>query len=330
MNLVCIRRMTKRLSHTMRVLFLYRLVSRLLFTMLVVTVSACTQIATPIRLGPNAAISQPARTETLTLLTLNLAHGRKDSFNQLLVSGNNTRSNLDEIAVLLRKQDADIVALQEADGPSMWSGYFDHVGYLAGAAGYPWDIRSDHVIGELINYGTGLLSRVAFQEVISHDFPKSPPTLRKGFTLGQIQWQPDSRRPPVAVDILSVHLDFSRKRVREQQISDILGVLESRAYPVIILGDFNSDWLATDSVIRRLSECGRTRVFEPFSKDLGTYKSGKHRLDWVLLSADLEFRRYEVLPDIISDHEAVVVEVGYTGGNLNDTNAANKLPVSCH
>ena len=293
--------------------------SGLLLTILVIAVSACTQITPPLRMGPNVAVSQPIDTKTLTLLTLNLAHGRKDSFNQLLIAGTTIRDNLDEIGDLLRKVDADVVALQEADGPSAWSGNFDHVGYLADVAGFPWDVRSDHVKGKIINYGTGLLSRTVFQQVISHDFPKSPPTLTKGFTLGQIEWQPDENKPPIAVDILSVHLDFSRKRVRKQQISDILETLESRNHPVIILGDFNSDWLSTDSVIKTLAECGNTKVFEPHSINHGTYKSGKRRLDWVLLSTDLQFKRYEVLPDMVSDHQAIVVEVSYTG-NIQQAN----------
>jgi len=181
-----------------------------------------------------------------------------------------------------------------------------------------------------IKYGTGLLSSVDFQEVITHDFPKSPPTLRKGFTLGQIEWQPDKNKPPLAVDILSVHLDFLRKSVRKQQISDILKMLESRNNPVIILGDFNSDWLSTDSAVRTLAECGNTRVFEPHSINHGTYNSGMHRLDWVLLSTDLEFKRYEVLPDIVSDHQAIVVEVAYIGRIQQGSDRENSVSSPCN
>ena len=302
----------------------------MLITTLALIVSSCTQIKPPLRPGPSIAVSNTITTKTLTLLTLNLAHGRKDSFNQLLVQASTFLDNLDDVAELLTKANADVVALQEADGPSAWSGKFDHVSYLADAAGYPARVRSDHVQGRMINYGTGLLSRVAFRDVISHDFPKSPPTLRKGFTLGEIEWQPDENKPSVAIDILSVHLDFSRSRVRKQQISDILGILENRDNPTVILGDFNSDWLKTDSVIRTLAECGNTKVFEPHSINHGTYKSGKHRLDWVLLSAELEFKHYEVLPDIVSDHRAIVVEVGYAGSGQPDIDIKKTRSEKCN
>ncbi|NYT46558.1 MAG: hypothetical protein H0A75_01520 [Candidatus Methanofishera endochildressiae] len=73
----------------------------------------------------------------LRLVSLNVAHGRKDATNQLLVSKGQIQQNLKEIANTLVKQDADVVALQEADGPSSWSGSFDHVEFIAKHASYP-------------------------------------------------------------------------------------------------------------------------------------------------------------------------------------------------
>ena len=40
-----------------------------------------------------------------------------------------------------------------------------------------------------------------------------------------------------------------------------------------------------------------------------TYVSRERRFDWILISNELEFISYRVLPDIISDHFAVVAEV---------------------
>jgi hypothetical protein len=57
---------------------------------------------------------------TLRLLTLNVAHGRKLATHQALLSPATVRKNLEEIASVLRESRADVVALQEADGPSAW------------------------------------------------------------------------------------------------------------------------------------------------------------------------------------------------------------------
>jgi len=57
-------------------------------------------------------------TDTLKVMSLNIAHGRKDGMNQLLLSGTTIRNNLEDIAAVLVQSGADIVALQEADVPS--------------------------------------------------------------------------------------------------------------------------------------------------------------------------------------------------------------------
>ena len=313
----------------MRIIYSHILFKKIGLSLFAILMTACTQVTPPERPAPDVTGAMRFSSPTLELLTLNIAHGRKDSFNQLLVPNDTIVENLDDIAELLKKVDADVVALQEADGPSTWSGYFNHVSYLAHMAEYPWDIYSAHVNGKRINYGTALLSKVPFKDTLSHDFPKSPPTLRKGFTLGEIEWQPDKKKPAINVDVLSVHLDFSRKKVREQQISDILRVLDSRSNPVIILGDFNSNWQTTDSVIRVLAKCSNAQVFEPHSINHGTYKHGKHRLDWALLSEDLKFKQYQVLPDIVSDHSAILVEVSYIGPDQQEADKSNPKEGQC-
>jgi len=271
--------------------------------------AACTKAIIEDQPGPDYPEVERIEHATLRIVTLNVAHGRKDSINQFLVSNSSIVDNLDTIATLLRTVDADVVALQEADGPSMWSGYFNHVSYVANAAGYPASIYSAHVNGKRINYGTALLSKTPFQASISHDFPESPPTMRKGFTLGQVEWQALDDAPAVAIDIISVHLDFSRKSVRQQQIGEMRALIKNRLNPLVILGDFNSDWLVDESAVRTLAKCTNMKAFEPDSTGNGTYKNGKKRLDWILLSNDLEFKTYRVLPEVVSDHSAVMAEI---------------------
>ena len=85
--------------------------------------------------------------DTLTVMTLNLAHGRSTGFHQLLTSNRRLRDNLEAVAAVMNREGPDVVAVQEADGPSVWSGRFDHVEYVADAAGYPVHLRGDHVLG---------------------------------------------------------------------------------------------------------------------------------------------------------------------------------------
>ena len=247
----------------------------------------------------------------LNVMNLNLAHGRKDGINQLLLSKATIRSNLEDIAAVLNQVDPDIVALQEADAPSLWSGSFDHVEQLANQAGYPAYVRTSHATSWIFSYGTALLSKTRFDDVMHHTFQPSPPTMNKGFTLGRIIWQPDEgSSETLTLDVISVHLDFSRKNVREQQIAEMSAVLAGRDNPLIVLGDFNSDWFAKEKVVRELAERSRLHVYRPEAEDLGTYNSSGRRLDWILISEELEFTEYRVLPDLLSDHLAVVATIG--------------------
>jgi endonuclease/exonuclease/phosphatase family metal-dependent hydrolase len=247
---------------------------------------------------------------TLSVLSLNLAHGRKDSVNQLLLSREDFENNLSDIADLIIETDADVVALQEADGPSRWSGGFDHVATLAEDADYPWYERASHARSWMFDYGTALLSRQPFEEVLNHTFEPSPPTMDKGMILGQIAWQKEEgSEKTLSVDIISVHLDFSRQSVREKQIAKLGNALEGRKNPVIILGDFNSEWFSDTSVVQALAERAKLQVYRPEATNLGTYKNGKKRLDWILISEELEFIKYTVLPTNVSDHFPVYAEI---------------------
>ena len=249
----------------------------------------------------------------LKILTLNVAHGRKDAFNQMLVTKKTIQQNLSDIAAVLIKENADVVALQEADGPSGWSGKFDHVELIAQQAGYPWYYRADHARSWLFSYGTAVLSRWPISETIEHTFTPSPPTLNKGFLLSHMTWQSDEAADnKLEIDIVSVHLDFSRQKVREQQISEIAEALSEREHPMIILGDFNSEWFSDESVVKALAEEAQLKVYEPQAENMRTYVSRDRRFDWILISSELEFVSYRVLPDVISDHLAVVAEVKVT------------------
>ena len=277
--------------------------------------ATCTTMSQPEHvLHQSAMPDKTIHRKTLKVLSLNLAHGRKDGINQLFLRESRIRSNLQDIAVILKREDADIVALQEADGASLWSGGFDHVAMLAKEAGYLNYVRTSHAVSMLFSYGTALLSRKPFLDVVHHTFKPSPPTMNKGFTLGQIAWRPEGRQgSPMLVDVVSVHLDFSRKSVREYQIREMGKLLSGRRHPAIILGDFNSDWFAEEQVVQALAASNGLHVFMPEARDLGTYRSSDRRLDWILISNDLEFVSHEVLTDVLSDHNAIIATIRVKG-----------------
>ncbi len=265
--------------------------------------------STNIEADKTIAIQQAYPDSVLRVATLNLAHGRKDSFNQLFVLEDTFKENLDDVADVLTKQRPHIVALQEADAESRWSGSFDHVEYLASAAGYPWGVHEKNAENWLFSFGTAVLSVLPLTETIKHTFESSPPTLDKGFVLAQIDLPYGDGKKSRKLDILSVHLDFSRQSVRDQQIKEMIDVLSVRMNPTIIMGDFNSEWLAEVSVIKELATKTRFTAYRSESADYNTYKD--KRLDWILITKDMEFINYQVLADALSDHAMVVADIRF-------------------
>ncbi|MHC4889672.1 MAG: endonuclease/exonuclease/phosphatase family protein, partial [Planctomycetota bacterium] len=103
------------------------------------------------------AVANPGRSNSLKVLTLNVAHGSGSRRNPILQKDETIKENLDEIAAVLRRERPDIAAVQEADGPSLWSGKVNQVSYLAEKGGFAYSVQAEHVKSKNISYGTGLL-----------------------------------------------------------------------------------------------------------------------------------------------------------------------------
>ena len=244
--------------------------------------------------------------DILRVASLNLAHGRGDALNQLLVSKQGTVSNLDKIALFLDREAIDVVALQEADADSAWSGDFDHTRYLADASGYRWWVQGSHARLGIANYGTAIMSALPMTAAASHDFSPSPPTARKGFTVAEILWRTPQGEQQV-IDVISLHMDFSRKSVRAQQLAELSDTMHRRNNPVIIMGDFNSEALAGMLVARAADNARHLHTWEDDAGAQATYKA--KRLDWIIVSGELEFVDYRAAADGLSDHRAVIATV---------------------
>jgi endonuclease/exonuclease/phosphatase family metal-dependent hydrolase len=248
--------------------------------------------------------------EFLRVVTLNIAHGRKDARNQVFLKGETIRDNLLEVAGLMDQAEADVIALQEADAGSKWSGKFNHVELLAENSANSCVVHGIHASNRIYNFGTALLSRHAFQGAFTHTFKPSKPTTTKGFSVGALDWNPGGALAvPKRVKFVSVHLDFSRRSVRRSQIAEMVSVLGQIEGPMILLGDFNTDWQTEDSSLKYLADTLGLAVYKPHAEGLSTYGEKGARLDWILISPELEFSIYYVKPDVVSDHYAVAADI---------------------
>jgi endonuclease/exonuclease/phosphatase family metal-dependent hydrolase len=238
----------------------------------------------------------------MKVMTLNLAHGRGQRWHQWLLKRAAIEANLDRVSAVLRRESPDVVALQEADGPSYWSGDFDHVAYLAEAAGYPYLVRGEHVQRRRLVYGTALLSKIPVHDALSVTFTRSITASTKGFVVARLALP---GRHKLSVDVAAVHLDCLRARVRRRQVSQIVESLATRGVPLVVMGDFNCGWHGRASPLRRLAEGLGLSAYCATSRRPWTFPRLRRRIDWILISPALEFAHCANLPDRVSDHRAV-------------------------
>jgi len=275
------------------------------------TVAACLLMLDAAAGCPEATDGSGAiESDTVRVVTLNVAHGRKDSRNQMFLKRGAIRDNLLELAGLLDRAGADVIALQEADAESAWSGKFNHVEFLAENSDYACFHHGVHASNRMYDFGTALLAKHPFRGGFVHSFQPSRPTTTKGFSLAALNWNPGGLLPePVLIKFVSVHLDFSRRSVRRSQIDEMVTVLSGITGPMVLMGDFNTDWQTADSSLIYLAEQMDLSVFEPHADGLSTYGDKGARLDWILISPELKFIEYAVFPEVVSDHYAVAAEI---------------------
>jgi len=244
-------------------------------------------------------------------MTLNVAHGRGTSFHQLLEHSAEIVKNLDSICKLMNQAAPGIVAFQEIDGPSFWSGNFNHVEYLASHSMFTRSIQASHVNAMRLSYGTALISRQEMSNPQAVTFNPLLTLVPTGFVVSTISWP---GRDSIDIDVVSVHLDFMSGWVRKKQADELIAVLRARNNHVIIMGDLNSGWLPQDSAPQYLVEKLGLKAYQPENSKLITFPLLGRRLDWVLISAGLEFSSYEVIGTDISDHRGVLAELTLSGG----------------
>jgi len=238
---------------------------------------------------------------TLRLMSWNIAHGRCLGPNQMLQSARRIRSHLDAIAAIVVREAPQVVALQEADGPSLWSGRFDHVEHLKRAADLSWHFRGNHAPPRSgLDYGTALLATETLSNARNRPFHQNWRDA-KGFVEATLHTDAGP------IDIVSVHLDFLRREIRRRQMMALYDRFEDPRRPVIILGDFNCDWSSG------MAEFAERLSLQAWRPDDGspTFPTRRPtlRIDWALVSPSLRIETCRTLDDRVSDHLGLLIEV---------------------
>ena len=239
---------------------------------------------------------------------------------QHLLPNQKRLENLHKISQLLKPY--DLIALQEVDGGSLRSNYINQVEYLANYAGFPyWYHQCNRNLGKIAQHSNGLLSKIPVNKIISHKLPGLIPG--RG-AIEAIIGESDEK-----LTIIVAHLSLS-KRARHQQVKYLANVIKYSPN-VIIMGDLNcdSEQLLEQFAINGIElTCSEDNSID--GKNSATFPSWQpsRQYDHILVSPSIEIVSQSILPNPISDHLPVVLEVLLPGSILSgETNINHYHPV---
>ena len=112
------------------------------------------------------------------------------------------------------------------------------------------------------------------------------------------------------IKITTERLDFLHEKTRKRQIHMLCEYLDKiSSLPLIIMGDFNSQF-SRNSALQHLAEKLNLQLWNPKEKII-SFPKLRRRLDWILISKEMRFRKYELWDDLASDHLAVRAEIEF-------------------
>lgn len=250
-------------------------------------------------------------------MTLNIAHGRGLSPYQGFHSAKSIERNLKRIAYLLRRVNADVVALQEVDEDSHWNKRIHLLNVLQEMSGYREGYLGVHNrrAGRLpLAYGNGLLTKFEIRHAEHQAFGRAS-LGEKGFMCAELETAEG------ILPVINLHLDFRSRLKRIEQVERLIQFLEEKHYSSdmkphlspIICGDFNARrGKRTDAVRHLFRYLLENLDYQLFPKDRSrTFPSiiPTHGIDFFFIPPTYRVRKCMVLRSFVSDHRPVVMEL---------------------
>ncbi|MGE9313253.1 endonuclease/exonuclease/phosphatase family protein [Niabella sp. CJ426] len=211
--------------------------------------------------------------------------------------------DLEAIANTIKKQDPDIVALQEVDINTARSGKVNQAAQLAlktGLKSFYFAKAIDHEGGD---YGVAILSKYPLDDINTYRLPMDSATKAEPRVLAvAIATLPGGKK----IRIASTHLDAQKEPVnRLLQIKAIDSIAASESLPFIIAGDFNAE--ESSEVIKTLDR-GFTRTCSSCAPTIPVINP-KKAIDFIAYKPEelLKVKSHQVVNETYaSDHLPVV------------------------
>jgi endonuclease/exonuclease/phosphatase family metal-dependent hydrolase len=234
--------------------------------------------------------AQPA----LCIVSYNIKHGL----------GMDGAVDLERIATVLRRLDADVITLQEVDDRTERTGRVDQVGVLARLLGYEGS-HGPHRAYQGGFYGNAILTRLPVVSVHTRSIPGASGSALSVHEVVVRVGTEETGRP---VSVVSVHLAGSPDE-RMAQAESVTRDFAETDHPVLLAGDFNGR--PDDAVVRRLAS-DWTALKKDGSGLTFPADTPDREIDFVMIRNRDEFETLEhrvIDEPIASDHRPILAVV---------------------
>jgi len=263
-------------------------------------------------LHPNLVLPQ----RSVRLLSLNIAHARGLLPYQGLQSREMIDRQLDRIARLLRRENPDLVCLQEVDEASHWNLSIHLLDALREKAGFPHSYLGVHnrrAGPRPLAYGNGILSRFPIHQPRTFSFGEKV-LGEKGFLVAEVEID------QVTLPIVNLHFDYRSRQKRVDQVNQVIHVihesLTGHGLAPVICGDFNSARnRKKDAVEQLFGYILSHRRYSRFPDRGNTFPapSPVRCLDFVFVPRPLRVKGCSIIRSLVSDHRPVRIDFDFGG-----------------
>ncbi len=219
--------------------------------------------------------------------------------------GMDKKLDLDRIAEVIKREQPDLVGLQEVDRGVKRTEGKDEIAELAKLTrmDYAFAHNLDYQGGQ---YGVAILSRFLIQKIEHQKFENRREAERRGMLRVEVEFA--GRK----INFVTTHLDYQFADGRLFEAEQLLRLLEPADGPLIVVGDFNDE--PTGSAFKLMSAGFEDAWTSSRAKGDGlSYPADKpvKRIDYIFYrrTDPVRARKAWVVNTLASDHVPVVAEL---------------------
>ena len=263
----------------------------------------------------------------LKVASYNIAHGRGGQYgakNWRHKTEKDLIAHLDRIAEQIKTEDPDVILLNETDVSSGWSFNINQAVYIGKRCGYPYLLAQPNMVVSFpfyhLSFGNAILSKYPIQ---NEQFIAFPPhsKLEDIFAGNHDAFFCELKLPSGGIGIFGIHFEYRSESIRVRCAEVIAEMCSKTAFPIIVLGDFNSTPPGLPK--SQLSQNGKnTMSFLLNEKGFVSCLNGKKAftfpsehpdrlIDWIIGKGIDKFSNSKIVKSDLSDHLMIVTEVKF-------------------